>query len=296
MGSRAATTLPPPFRRRPPRAPRLATRPRFLHRRLTFSLPRQGRRAVIFNLLLGPIHTIEYLCSGSLLLTTNTLNQVSSPLEATHLPTFKIPITSTVAWNKQLTYGKLYTREFSFDTLETTLGYLRPHNVVAIRVFRPSSSASSHFYVLTFLSPTPSKLQVGYSIYTIDRYASQPLRCYHCWRFRHSAAQCRSRAFCSFCCSSSLHIKYAVTATAPKCINCAGSHPSNSATCPIFAYEQEICHVQASARISFLHARSRVAESRAKRPNTPLPPEDKIPHITSLPSLPRPLLQHSPHL
>ena len=111
----------------------------------------------------------------------------------------------------------------------------------------------------TFLGPTPPKLQLGYSFYsTVDRYVSQPLRCYHSWRFRYSAAQCRSRALCYFF-SSSLHTKDACTATAPKCINCAGPHPSNSATCPIFIYEQEICHVQASAGISFLDARSRVA-------------------------------------
>ena len=220
------------------------------------------------DLLLGPIHTIEYLRSGSLLLTTKTFNQVSLLLDATHLPTSKIPITSTVAWNQQFTYGKLYAREFSFDSLETTLEYFRPHNVVAIRRLRLSSSAPSHLYVLTFVGPTPPKLQVGYSIYIVDRYVSQPLRCYHCWRFRHSAAQCRSRALCSYC-SSSLNTKDACTATAPKCIKCAGPHPSNSATCPIFIYEQEICHLQASAGISFLDARSRVAEARAKRLSLP---------------------------
>ena len=122
--------------------------------------------------LLGPIHTIEYLRSGSLLLTTKTFNEVSLLLDATHLPTSKIPITSTVAWNQQFTYGKLYAREFSFDSLETTLEYLRPHNVVAIRRLRSSSSAPSHLYVLTFLGPTPPKLQLGYSIYTVDRYVS----------------------------------------------------------------------------------------------------------------------------
>ena len=82
---------------------------------------------------MGPIHTIDYLHSGSLILTTKTFNQVSLLLDTSHLPTSKIPITSTVAWNQQFTYGKLYDREFSFDSLETTLEYLRPHNVVAIR-------------------------------------------------------------------------------------------------------------------------------------------------------------------
>ena len=133
--------------------------------------------------LLSPINKIEYLRSGSLLLSTKTFNQVSSLLDSTHLPTSKIPITNSVAWNQQFTYIKLYAREFSFDTLETTLEYLCPHNVVAIRRFRPSSSAPSHLYVLAFLGPTPSKLQLGYSIYMVDWYASQPLQCYHWWRF-----------------------------------------------------------------------------------------------------------------
>ena len=55
----------------------------------------------------------------------------------------------------------------------------------------------------------------------------------------------------------------------PKCINCAGPHTSYSAACPLFTHEQEICHFQTSASISFLDARSRVAEAHAKRPNTP---------------------------
>ena len=104
------------------------------------------------DLLLGPIHTIEYLRSGSLLLTTKTSNQVSLLLDATHLPTSKIqiPITSTVAWNQQFTYGKLYAREFSFDSLETTLEYLRPHNVVAVR---HSPSPTLFFRILPSLCP-----------------------------------------------------------------------------------------------------------------------------------------------
>ena len=49
------------------------------------------------DLLLGPIHTIEYLRSGSLLLTTKTFNQVSLLLDAqnavfgTSFPTPGVP-------------------------------------------------------------------------------------------------------------------------------------------------------------------------------------------------------------
>ena len=56
MGSRAANPLPPSFRRRPPRAPRLATRPWLLRRRLTFSFPWQGRRATYSTLHPGVQH------------------------------------------------------------------------------------------------------------------------------------------------------------------------------------------------------------------------------------------------
>ena len=120
------------------------------------------------DLLLGPIHTIEYLRSGSLLLTTKTFNQVSLLLDASHLPTSKIPITSTVAWNQQFTYSKLYAREFSFDSLETTLEYLRPHNVVSYH----SPSPTLFFRTLPSLCPyilrsnpsqTPARLLYLYS-------------------------------------------------------------------------------------------------------------------------------------
>ena len=83
------------------------------------------------------------------------------------------------------------------------------------------------------------------------------MRCRRCWRLRHTTNTCRSLPTCSKC-TSTEHTKGECTATEKKCINCRGTHESDSETCPHYIHELNICNTQATEGISFAEARSRV--------------------------------------
>ena len=235
------------------------------HRRITTLNPLKLQTDI--DAICGPISKMEYLKNGTIIATTFTATQTDSLLRATILPSFNLPISVSIAWARQFTYGKIYAPELSQDSLEEVLEALAPHRVVAVRKLL-SDPAKSHvpLYVLTFLGLTPPSLRLGYVNYTIDRYYPTPLRCRKCWRLRHSTQTCRSLPTCTFC-SSTTHTHLQCTSLTPKCINCKGAHESLSPHCPMLQTEQEICTTQADLGISFAEARQRTS-----RPSTLLLP------------------------
>ena len=208
--------------------------------------------------LCGPVTSVEYLQSGNLLITACSSDQVTLLLGISSLPSLNVSVTAKIAWSQQFTYGKLYAPALSHESLDTILEYLSPHGVVAVRKLNPKVSAP--LYVLTFLGPVPSKLTLGYMQYNIDKYVSRPLRCFTCWRLRHSSTSCRSKPACSNCTSPD-HTADSCSSLVPRCINCRGMHASTSLDCPLYQKELSICTLQADLGISFLEARSRIEAS-----------------------------------
>ena len=55
------------------------------------------------------------------------------------------------------------------------------------------------------------------------------IRCFHCQRLGHIAAQCHNQKVCEFCAHT--HGDHDMCVSGVKCANCGGSHPSSSKTC-----------------------------------------------------------------
>ena len=83
--------------------------------------------------LCGQVAKVQYLRSGSILVTTTTSQQTDQLLKHTRLKQSNIPIKVTIAWNKQFSYGKIYAPEFQSDSLDYLLEILQPNHVVGIR-------------------------------------------------------------------------------------------------------------------------------------------------------------------
>lgn len=253
--------------------------------------------------LCGPVLKTEYLQSGSILITTDNFAQIEMILKCTCLPSLGIPTTANVAWTRQFSYGKLFAREFSHDTLEELLQMLKPHNVIAIRkLFSDPDREHVPLYVLTFLGPKPATLTLGYIKYEISTYYSTPMRCRKCWRLRHSTGNCQSKPTCSFCASTD-HTRKTCTSNSPKCISCKGSHESTSTNCPDYISEVNVCTVQADEGISFAEARTRTKTNHqrpyspttaAQQTNMPSQPPRFTPPITKTPTQPRTNNQNPP--
>lgn len=211
----------------------------------------------------GAVERVDHKRSGSLLIVAKSHEQVKQLLNTTMFCN-TIPVLASVAWGSQTVYGKIYAPEFTSESLEEILEYLKPCGVVGVRKFyQDPARANSPLYVLTFLKDCcPETIKVGYSIYRVDPYYPTPLRCGNCLRWGHSAKFCHGGAVCGNC-GQKGHIRANCSEEASICLNCKGNHDAASRTCPFYIREQEICRVKVDSGISFKEARDRVCQNNS---------------------------------
>jgi hypothetical protein len=100
----------------------------------------------------GEVPKVEYCKTGSIIVTTRTLEQAHKLLKANSFPGINLPINTAVAWSRQLNQGKIYAPEFQDDDPEELLPMLRDAGIVGIRsLFSDSKRGNVPLYVLTFL-------------------------------------------------------------------------------------------------------------------------------------------------
>lgn len=219
------------------------------------------RIAAELDQICDKVVNVEHKSSGSLLITTHTIEQVQTLLKVTQFID-GIPVQAAVAWESHLSQGKLFAPELRDESLDNILTTLKSSGVVSIRkLFSDPRKSTVPLFVLTFLGKQcPDKITVGYSIYQIDKYIPSPLRCGKCCRWGHSGANCRSVPVCGTC-GEKNHLQSDCTAI-PFCINCRGNHNSFSKNCPTYLQEVEVCHLTAEQGITFSEARTIVRNKR----------------------------------
>ena len=206
----------------------------------------------------GPVLAVVHQRSGSLLITTNTFEQVNALLRVEYFGDNNVPVSTRPVFGQQMSYGKLYAPELANVPLEDILSTLEHLGVVAVKkLFGDPRRASIPLYVLTFFNcARPERIQVGYSQYTIDKYIPNPLRCNNCCRFGHSTSLCKDKLRCSHC-GHTGHKRDNCTTSTPFCSNCKGPHPSSHPSCPAYLAERHACMLAADTGISFAQARER---------------------------------------
>jgi hypothetical protein len=247
----------------------------------------------------GKVTNVVHKPSGSLLVTTNTLEQVHILLAATQFSSTCIPTKTTIAWETELSQGKFYAPELQDEQLDNILSTLETSGVVSIRkLFSDPTKANIPLFVLTFLGQTcPEKVTIGYSVYKVDKYYPSPMRCGKCCRWGHSATNCRNAAVCAVC-GDKNHLKPDCTSI-PCCVNCKGAHNVFSKLCPVFLKEQQVCKLTADRNITFAEARaalnnnSPTPQQQLNRTSVSAPPtaaqlasRDVFPSLTQLMSIP----------
>ena len=86
-----------------------------------------------------------------------------------------------------------------------------------------------------------------------------PRQCRQCWKYGHPAKHCRSAAACRLC-ASLVHTEDSCPKGAVRCVNCGGSHPASSRSCPLFVFEAKVLDIQRSDGL-----RRRDARQEARR-------------------------------
>ena len=114
--------------------------------------------------------------------------------------------------------------------------------------------------ILTFnLIKLPPFIKAAWLRLQVRPYIPAPRHCYHCQRFGHVLASCRSRlkgwtGVCSNCGQTA----HGECDRPPYCINCGESHSSSSKNCERYIVEREIQSVRTKERIGFSEAREKV--------------------------------------
>jgi hypothetical protein len=202
---------------------------------------------------------VEHRRNGSLLITTNTLEQLKQLVKITRLPLSQIPIRGSIAWSTQTVCGKLFAPELVEDTNEDLLELFRDAGVVALRkMFQDPVRSRTPLFVLTFLgTKCPEKIRAGYTQYHIDPYYPRPSWCTQCCRWQHTKKHCHGQLTCNRC-GELGHKQTECTSENTKCRNCGEAHEASSKTCPIYLREIEVCNYKTENRTTYNEARKQV--------------------------------------
>ncbi|XP_043471731.1 uncharacterized protein LOC122504614 [Leptopilina heterotoma] len=113
--------------------------------------------------------------------------------------------------------------------------------------------------LLTFQGTTlPERVAIFKGSSPVRPYVPDPRMCLKCFRFGHIAKNCRSKARCQQCGSTTPHDdsnKCPQTSDSPTCLHCKGPHRTSSKLCPKFVEQKEIRYYATMHRLSFSEAR-----------------------------------------
>ena len=145
--------------------------------------------------------------------------------------------------------GVVRCRDFRNMSEEDILEELKPQDVIHVRQimpFRNGTKVPSDTYVLTFRTPKlPTLITAGYMKLRVDLYIPNPLRCFNCHRYGHTANYCDDY-MSHFClkCGEKGHTIDVCKKENPTCVNCKGPHQADSKDCPVWIKQKKIVKVK----------------------------------------------------
>ena len=75
----------------------------------------------------------------------------------------QVSVTANIAWNRQMTYDKVYLPEFMDEPLEEMLRCFRDFGFVEFRrIYNDPRKTHKPLFILTFISQAPNRILLGY--------------------------------------------------------------------------------------------------------------------------------------
>ena len=204
----------------------------------------------------GELDNITRLRNGSLLIEGKSDDQITKALSITSIAGLSVNVQEHATLN--FCKGVITCKDLVQETEEEILSELAEEGVVAIyRVKNRVDGAlvPTPTLILTFkANHLPESISVGFYRVRVRQYIPNPLRCYKCQKFGHTQNNCRTTTpVCRQCERETLEQLPCVFP--PVCVNCEGSHASDSRTCPQYTIERGIQKLRAEEKLSFAEAR-----------------------------------------
>ncbi|GFV92112.1 uncharacterized protein TNCV_1895481 [Trichonephila clavipes] len=208
----------------------------------------------------GEPKSVKRLCSGDLLIETNSALQTKSFLLAKSFLNSHVTISPHKTLNS--CRGVISETDLLSTPEEEILEGFSNQGVIQVRIIsikKDSTRIPTKHLILTFNSPLlPTNIKAGYLNCRIRPYIPNPLRCFKCQRFGYSQTSCRGQLTCSRCAS----VGHASTdcSLEPKCINCLQPHPSDSKICRKWKIEKQIQEIKTNKNISYPEAHENITK------------------------------------
>lgn len=118
---------------------------------------------------------------------------------------------------------------------------LSPFGAVKLKNFAKNGERGPTFLVY-FFKELPKEVKVGYELFRVREFTPDPLRCFNCNVFGHSARNCRQSLKSCVNCGEKHSIETGVRCEKPsKCVNCGSAdHNALSRACPAYQREKKI--------------------------------------------------------
>ena len=114
---------------------------------------------------------------------------------------------------------------------------------------------------LTFKGQTlPNRVTIaGWLHCRVRTYVPNPLRCFKCQKYGHSAKYCKRDKRCSNCGDGECLER---CANPPQCVNCGGEHAASDRNCPQWILEKDIQKIKVQQNISYKEAKNQAMANR----------------------------------
>ena len=140
------------------------------------------------------------------------------------------------------------------------LGETKDQGVLEVRQIvrsRNDKNSPTNLFLLTFnTQEPPHKLKVDHLSLHVDSRIPNPLRCFGCQWYGHTADQCLRDPVCARC-SQPGHDSKNCQET-PLCFHCRSDHPTFDRSCPMYRIEKLILEKRFKDKVPFKEARQQV--------------------------------------
>ncbi|CAN7938035.1 unnamed protein product, partial [Ixodes hexagonus] len=206
--------------------------------------------------VIGKSFKAKKLPSGDLLVEVTTAEQSTALIALNQVRDYKITVTPHRSLNS--TQGVISEEDLLGIPTDEILEGLQDQGVAAVRritIRRDGEERDTKHIVLTFNTTTlPFTVKAGCLNCKVRPYVPNPRRCFRCQRFGHGSLTCRGKATCAKCASTD-HPSDNCGNDTPSCVNCQGTHPAYSRSCPLWKREKEILSLKVKENISYPEAR-----------------------------------------
>jgi len=189
--------------------------------------------------------------TGHILVTTDNPSYSQQLLQLTELAGVSIKASPHRTLNNS--NGVVRCGELKQCSNEEIVNELAPQGVTNSVNIKSKDGTDSNTFILSFSTPTPKIIKVGYLKKPVNTYIPNPVRCFRCQKFGHGQRSCSGGVVCARC-SEAGHTADGCQKEL-KCAGCGGPHMASSRECTKWKLERGVHELRVKEGISAAEAR-----------------------------------------